>query len=164
MEIHCNPRIFSVQNLLIVFESIQSVLEILSSIFFKYSIDILRYLNEIEDFKNNWSTSLKYFYRWILYGVSCWLESNDQHQEPEVGSRKLFNILDEFIFYIVQRFITIWKFGFHKPKAFSCLQKKILIEAFLSLYVYENRLDLNWLKCYLKSVYVADFAKQLSSI
>ena len=42
-------------------------------------------------------------------------------------------------------------------------KKKIPIEAFSTLNAYKNYLDLDGLKCELKSVYAADFAKQASS-
>ena len=40
----------------------------------------------------------------------------------------------------------------------------LTMEAFSTLDIYKNLLDLDGLKCKLKSVYATDFAKQASSI
>ena len=50
-------------------------------------------------------------------------------------------------------------------KLFHAYEKNIFpMDAFLTLDLYKNTLDLNGLNCELKSVYAADFVKQVSSI
>ena len=70
------------------------------------------------------------------------------------------NILDEVIVHIEQNSKTCWII---KSKAFSCLWKKNCLNGRVFDFVYKT-LDLNELKCKLKSVYTVDFAKQVSSI
>ena len=78
----------------------------------------------------------------------------------------LKNILDDVIVYIEQRFKTKREFGFVELLNLKLFHdyKKFPMEVFTNLDVYKNILDLNGLKCKLKSVYVADFANQASSI
>ena len=50
------------------------------------------------------------------------------------------------------------------PKLFHAYDKEFQMEAFSSLDVYKNILNLDGLKWELKLVYAADFAKQASSL
>ena len=73
--------------------------------------------------------------------------------------------MDEIIVHVEQRFKTMREFRFVEflnPKPFHAYEKKSFFsrEEFSILDVYKNLLDLDGLKCELKSVYTADFAKK----
>ena len=79
----------------------------------------------------------------------------------------LNNIVDEVIVRVEQRLKTMGEFRFVEllnPKLFHTYEKQFPMEKFSNLDVYKNILDLHRLKCGLKLVYAADFAKQGSSI
>ena len=79
----------------------------------------------------------------------------------------LNNIVDKVIVRVEQRLKTMGEFRFVEllnPKLFHTYEKQFPMERFSNLDVYKNILDLHRLKCGLKLVYTADFAKQVSSI
>uniref|UniRef100_A0A0L8G6U0 HAT C-terminal dimerisation domain-containing protein n=1 Tax=Octopus bimaculoides TaxID=37653 RepID=A0A0L8G6U0_OCTBM len=107
------------------------------------------------------------FYSWVLNDVTEPPEQQSRHEEPEDLRTLFHNILDEIIVHIEQRFKMIKEFKFVELlnlKLFHTYEKQFLTETFSSLNVYKNILELDGLKCELKSVYAADFAKQVSSI
>lgn len=163
---------FQFKFLLVVFESILSDSEILFSILQKSSLDILRCIREVENFKKQLvdikNNKFEEFYCRVLDGIAEPPEKRGRRQEPEAVLRTLFdNILDEVIVHIEQRFKTLEEFKFVEllnPKLFHVYEKKFPMEAFSSLDACKNILDLDGLRCELKSVYAADFSKQASSI
>ena len=75
--------------------------------------------------------------------------------------------MDEVIIHVEQRIKIMEEFRFVellKAKTFSGLWNKFLMKAFATLDVLKNILDLDGLKCKLKSVYATDFTKQASNI
>ncbi|CAI9719171.1 Hypothetical predicted protein [Octopus vulgaris] len=107
------------------------------------------------------------FYSRVLDGFTEPPEKRSRHEEPKSLRTLFHNVLDEIIVHVEQRLKTMEEFKFMEllnPKLFHTYEKQFPMETFSFLNIYKNILELDGMKCELKSVYAADFAKQASSI